>query len=338
MLLLHTSGATSFEDLRTVNGNIAETFRNAGCKRTKYKDEIYEDYIRRMNEEQAEYRLLQDINSVLRQFGKSLADYNLPHLDVLPPAENIDIAIEAERASQLRAQLTYEQTALANAVIEAVVNVANTTAQNNRLFYLKGAGGSSKIFNFNYLMSKLTGRGFQVGTPAFTDIATLLKKGTIIHRLFRLPVSIVGKSTCSITPVSAYAAELRRKNRLLQDICNNELPFGGKVVLLGGDFSQLLPVVRKGKSTEIVDMCLKSSPLWHLFKEFRLHRNMRTRPGEQQFAASLLQVGKGVLPVREQEPFQGAIKVPSQCVIEYECIVETLFRDFYRKLWHYLWY
>ncbi|XP_057299673.1 uncharacterized protein LOC130630262 [Hydractinia symbiolongicarpus] len=223
---------------------------------TRYKDAMYEDYIRQMNEEHAEYRLLQDINSVLR-------------------------------------------------------------------------------------------RSFQVGTAAFTGIAaTLLKKGTTIHRLFRLPVPIVENSTCKITPVSAYAAELRQKSlflldeasmipkhafhaidRLLQDICNNELPFGGKVVLLGGNFSQLLPVVRKGKATEIVDMCLKSSPLWHLVKEFRLHRNMRTRPGEQQFAAWLLQLGKGVLPVREQEPFQGAIEVPSQCVIQNECIVDTLFRN-----------
>ncbi|XP_057290338.1 uncharacterized protein LOC130613035 [Hydractinia symbiolongicarpus] len=356
MLLLHTPGATSFEDLRTVNGNAAETFRDACLLRgllqddtewnntlqeavnfqmprqlrqlfavilthcepsgpftfwTRYKDAMYEDYIHQMNEEQAEYRLLQDINSVLRQFGKSLTDYNLPHLDELPPVENIDVAMQAERDSQLGGQLTDEQTALANAVIEAVVNVANNAAQNNRLFYLEGAGGSGKTFTYNYLISE-----------------------------------IAENSTCSITPVSAYAAELRQKSlflldeasmipkhafhaidRLLQDICNNELPFGGKVVLLGGDFSQLLPVVRIGKPTEIVDMCLKSSPLWHLVKEFRLHRNMRTRPGEQQFAAWLLQLGKGVLPVREHEPFQGAIEVPSQCVIQNECIVDTLFRD-----------
>ncbi|XP_057297644.1 uncharacterized protein LOC130628677 [Hydractinia symbiolongicarpus] len=225
-----------------------------------------------MNKEQADYRLLQDINSVVRQFGKSLTDYNLPHLDEIPPAENIYVAMEVKRASQLRGQLTDEQTALANAVIEAVVNVANNAAQNNRLFYLEGAGG-----------------GFQVGTDAFTGIpATLLKKGTTNHRLFRLPVSIVENS---------------------------------------GDFSQLVHVVRKGKPTEIVDMCLKSSPSWHLVKEFRLLRNMRTRPVEQQLAAWLRQLGKGVLPVREQEPFPGAIKVPSQCVIQYEFIVDTLFRD-----------
>ncbi|XP_057290909.1 uncharacterized protein LOC130613606 [Hydractinia symbiolongicarpus] len=395
MLLLHTCGAKSYEDLRTVDGNVAETFRETcllggllqddtewnntleeavnfqmprqlrqlfaiiliHCEPsdpftlwTRYKGSMCEDYPRQMNEDQAEYRVLQDIYSVLRQSGKSLTDFNLPSLDEIPPAENIDVALEAGRASQLRAQLTEEQTALADAVIEAVVNVANNTAQNNRLFYLEGAGGSGKTFTYNYLISKISGRGFQVGTAAFTGIAaTLLKNGTTIHKLLRLPVPILENSTCSITPVSAYAAELRQKNlflldessmipkhafhaidRLLRDICNSELPFGGKVVLLGGDFSQLLPVVRKGNPTEIVDMCLKSSPPWHLVTEFKLTHNMRTRPGEQEFAAWLLQLGKGVLPVREQPPFQGAIEVPSNCVLQQnQCIVNTLFRDFH---------
>ncbi|XP_057294730.1 uncharacterized protein LOC130623277 [Hydractinia symbiolongicarpus] len=394
MLLLHTRGVTSYEDLRTVDGNVAETFRETCLLRgllqddtkwnntlqeavnfqmprqlrqlfaiilihcepsdpftlwTRYRGSMCEDYLHQMNEDQAEYRVLQDIHSVLRQFGKSLTDFNLPSLDEIPPAKNIDIAMEAERASQLRAQLTEEQTALADAVIEAVVNVANNTVQNNRLFYL-GAVGSGKTFTYNYLISELLGRGFQVGTAAFTGIAaTLLKKGTTIHKLFRLPVPILENSTCSITPVSVYAAELRQKNlflldessmipkhafhaidRLLKDICNSELPFGGEVVLLGGDFSQLLPVVRKGKPTEIVDMCLKRSPLWHLVTEFRLTRNMRTRPGEQEFAAWLLQLGKGVLPVWEQPPFQGAIEVPPNCVLQQnQCIVDILFRDFH---------
>ena len=50
-------------------------------------------------------------------------------------------------------------------------------------------------------------------------------------------------------------------DRLLRDICNNNTPFGGKVILLGGDFRQVLPVVRKGRPAEVVEVCLKSSPL-----------------------------------------------------------------------------
>lgn len=47
-------------------------------------------------------------------------------------------------------------------------------------------------------------------------------------------------------------------NRSLQDILqiedsrNLEKPFGGKVVVLGGNFRQILPVVKKGRREDIV--------------------------------------------------------------------------------------
>lgn len=59
---------------------------------------------------------------------------------------------------------------------------------------------------------------------------------------------------------------------------------------------------------------------------------MRTRPAEQQFAAWLLQLWKGVLPVMDQQPFQGTIKVPSKCVIQTKCIVDALFRDLKQEI------
>jgi len=31
-------------------------------------------------------------------------------------------------------------------------------------------------------------------------------------------------------------------NRTLRDIMNNDLPFGGKIIVLDGDFRQLLPI------------------------------------------------------------------------------------------------
>ena len=37
-----------------------------------------------------------------------------------------------------------------------------------------------------------------------------------------------------------YAMEL--VDRTLCDIMDNDLPFGGKIIVLGGDFRQLLPV------------------------------------------------------------------------------------------------
>jgi ATP-dependent DNA helicase PIF1 len=34
-------------------------------------------------------------------------------------------------------------------------------------------------------------------------------------------------------------------NRLLQDLMDSDQPFGGKVMVLSGDFHQVLPVVRQ---------------------------------------------------------------------------------------------
>ena len=41
-----------------------------------------------------------------------------------------------------------------------------------------------------------------------------------------------------------------------------DLPFGGKTVVFGGDFRQVLPVVRKGSRAQIVDASLRRSYLW----------------------------------------------------------------------------
>lgn len=50
----------------------------------------------------------------------------------------------------------------------------------------------------------------------------------------------------------------------------NELPFGGKVIILLGDFRQTCPVVRRGSRAEVVDASIKSSPLFAYFSTVRL--------------------------------------------------------------------
>ncbi len=55
----------------------------------------------------------------------------------------------------------------------------------------------------------------------------------------------------------------------------SELPFGGKVIVMGGDFRQILPVV-KGTRGDIVSASLnQSTRLWPHVRVFKLHQNMR---------------------------------------------------------------
>jgi hypothetical protein len=42
---------------------------------------------------------------------------------------------------------------------------------------------------------------------------------------------------------------------------NSSIPFGGKIILLSGDFQQILPVVPLGDRNEIIDACIKRSYL-----------------------------------------------------------------------------
>ena len=81
----------------------------------------------------------------------------------------------------------------------------------------------------------------------------------------------------------------------LQDITGNNECFGGKVMLLGGDFRQVLPVVPRATETVVIDTCLKRSILWQHFQQIKLTQNMRTNQGEQEFSKWLLELGNGTL-------------------------------------------
>jgi ATP-dependent DNA helicase PIF1 len=54
-----------------------------------------------------------------------------------------------------------------------------------------------------------------------------------------------------------------------------DLLFGGKKVVFGGDFRQVLPVVCKGSRAQIVGASLRKSYLWEFMRHLKLMRNMR---------------------------------------------------------------
>lgn len=91
-------------------------------------------------------------------------------------------------------------------------------------------------------------------------------------------------------------------DRALQDFGQQGVPFGGKVVVLAGDFRQVLPVVPRASRPAVVAATLPHSHLWPLITKLRLTTNMRVQQLTQQgqdataqlaFAQQLLTVGEG---------------------------------------------
>ena len=105
--------------------------------------------------------------------------------------------------------------------------------------------------------------------------------GRTAHLKFGIPPVIHQNSVSSIAKHSQKSVVLKRENliiwdeaplthchalelvdRLLKDLMDSNLPFGGKVVALGGDFFQVLPVVRKVSLPQIVNASSVNCYCW----------------------------------------------------------------------------
>jgi len=60
-----------------------------------------------------------------------------------------------------------------------------------------------------------------------------------------------------------YALEII--DRTLRHIINNNLLLSGKIIVLGGDFRQLLPIKIHGTQSKIVNFSIKFSSTWGFY-------------------------------------------------------------------------
>ena len=148
--------------------------------------------------------------------------------------------------------------------------------------------------------------------------ALLLEGGRTAHSRFRLPVPLpLDGATCHVKPGSVAANLLRDArlivwdeaptapkaalvavDQLLRDLMGRpDLPFGGKPVVLGGDFRQIPPILRRVDERAVKSFTLRAMPWWagqHVAR-FALTRNMRARE-DPSYARFLGEVGDGTLP------------------------------------------
>ena len=174
-------------------------------------------------------------------------------------------------AIQNRAKFNPEQRAAFNQIIQAVINKTGET------FFLHGLGGTGKTFLYNTLCYHLYSQGKIVIAVASSGIASLLLPGgRTSHSTFKILIIINESSLCNIIINLQLASLICAADLIIwdeaptqhchiheaidhtfQDICGNNLPFGGLTIVYGGDFQQTLPIIEKGSCPEMVDACMQ---------------------------------------------------------------------------------
>lgn len=195
------------------------------------------------------------------------------------------------------------------------------------MFFIYGYGGTGKTFLWKTLSAAIRSKGHIVLNVASSGIASLLLTGgRTAHSRFSIPINLNEDSLCHIKPNSDVACLLKKTSliiwdeapmahkhafealdRSLKDILssdnynNSQIPFGGKVIVFGGDFRQILPVIPNGSRQDIVNASLSSSYIWGNCKVLTLTKNMRLSVESQSsdmeqtkvFAKWLLDLGEG---------------------------------------------
>lgn len=156
-----------------------------------------------------------------------------------------------------------------DAVIAAIYN-SNHDDQASRLFFVDGPGGTGKSFLYNILLTYVRcQRHLAVAVASFGIAALLLKGGKTAYSRFKIPVEGLNSTLRCRMPIQSYEAQLLKAaklitwdevsmasryaieavDRLLCDIMGTvdenleSVPFGGKVVLFGGNFRQTPPAI-----------------------------------------------------------------------------------------------
>ncbi|XP_028112446.1 uncharacterized protein LOC114310602 [Camellia sinensis] len=163
------------------------------------------------------------------------------------------------------ATLNNDQCLAFNSIMGAVE--CNTGA----IFFVDGPGGTRKTYLYRALLASVRSQGrIAIATATSGIPATLLPGGRTAP--FKIQDPIKSRGFIHITAV--------------------DYPFGGKIMVFGGDFRQVLPVVPKGTKAETIAASIVKSPLWSHIQILRLKQNMRSI-NDQQFGEFLLRVGDG---------------------------------------------
>ena len=103
-----------------------------------------------------------------------------------------------------------------------------------------------------------------------------IKRGTKLAKLL-IETSLIIWDEALMTNKQCFEAFDRSLKDIMSEVTQEavNIPFGGKVVVLGGDPKQILPVVQNGSKSQIINASIIKSYLWNNVKILFLTENMR---------------------------------------------------------------
>ncbi|KAM0826906.1 hypothetical protein ACQ4PT_068551 [Festuca glaucescens] len=301
-------------------------------------------------------QLLQDLAVLFGRNGYSLTSFNIS-TDSLRSGMLFGNRLLLEEMQYDKSSLKVESLSLCKQLNEdqrsIYDQILHTISQPvGKVFFVSGHGGTGKTFLWRAIITTLRANDHIVLAVASSGVASLLLPGgRTAHSRFRIPIDIDEQSMCNVSR-GTNLAELIQKSTLIlwdeapmtqrrcfeavdrslkdilsaDDSSRADLPFGGKTVVLGGDFRQVLPVIEGGSRGDVIDSSLIRSPLWDQVTVLKLRMNMRlSNPhiSEEQsreltsFADWVLAVGDGTVPMttREGEASPSWICIPNDVAL-----------------------
>eukprot|EP00918_Siedleckia_nematoides_P027432 GHVU01059166.1.p1 GENE.GHVU01059166.1~~GHVU01059166.1.p1 ORF type:complete len:812 (-),score=65.24 GHVU01059166.1:740-3004(-) len=314
---------------------------------------------------------LQDVLNVTQRYPefRRFAPSDIPR--VIAEEMLYDTAALENEVADRRLQLTDEQQ-LIYAYVQSLRShdpqpeMQENTSPNmplpSRCVCILAAAGAGKTTLLNLILDTFRRDGCIALAVATTGIAAaLLHGGRTFHSRFACPIELSPDMRLNI-PWQSPLADLLRKagvivwdeismahrycfealDHCLRDLCRDRhgnpstLPFAGKIIIVAGDFRQLLPI-DLDDNTNGVQVTVKNSPLWHTFHVMHLTRNMRMHlsldaPADDlQYLEWITAVGNGQL----QTVHDDFIDIPERyCApIDDQAAIQWAFPDF---LQHYM--
>ncbi|XP_071901036.1 uncharacterized protein [Coffea arabica] len=229
----------------------------------KYEGALSSDFKRNKDlsgygSEEVRRCVLQDINKMLEQIGKNVGDYHLvPDNFHFTSDQRVTKEIQNER----NIPFTEEELLLSSKLNIGQrhaydVIMSEVLSSGSRSFLVDGPGGTRKTFLYRSLVATLRSRGHIAIAIASSGVAaSILPGGRTAHSRFKIPLDVSANKICQIGKQNSVArlitlaklilwdeASMAKKDiveafdLLLKEVMDFDKPFGGKVVVFGGDF------------------------------------------------------------------------------------------------------